>query len=69
MDKLKRCITPNTKAIFVTHVLGINALTDELIKLCEDNNIFLIEDVCESHGTTFKGKKVDIKDNGSMRFR
>ena len=40
MDKLKQCITPNTKAIFVTHVLGINALTDELIKLCEDNNIF-----------------------------
>jgi CDP-6-deoxy-D-xylo-4-hexulose-3-dehydrase len=29
-----------------------------LLKLCKDKNILLIEDVCESHGTTFKGKKV-----------
>jgi CDP-4-dehydro-6-deoxyglucose reductase, E1 len=58
IDKLKEVITPNTKAIFLTHVLGINGLTDELIQLCEEKNILLIEDVCESHGTTFKGQKV-----------
>jgi CDP-6-deoxy-D-xylo-4-hexulose-3-dehydrase len=58
IDKLKEVITPNTKAIFLTHVLGINGLTDELIQLCEEKNILLLEDVCESHGTTFKGKKV-----------
>jgi CDP-6-deoxy-D-xylo-4-hexulose-3-dehydrase len=58
VDKLKEAITPNTKAIFLTHVLGINGLTDELLQLCEEKNILLIEDVCESHGTTFKGKKV-----------
>ena len=58
LEKLKETITPNTKAIFLTHVLGINGLTDELLDLCEKNNILLIEDVCESHGTTFKGKKV-----------
>ena len=63
IDKLKAAITPNTKAIFLTHVLGINGLTDELVQLCEDNNILLIEDVCESHGTTFKGQKV-----GSIGF-
>ena len=58
IEKLKQVITPNTKAIFLTHVLGVNGLTDELIQLCNDNNILLIEDVCESHGTTFKGQKV-----------
>jgi CDP-6-deoxy-D-xylo-4-hexulose-3-dehydrase len=63
IDKLKAAITPQTKAIFITHVLGINALTDELIELCNEKNILLIEDVCESHGTTFKGKKV-----GSIGF-
>jgi len=55
---LKSLISKDTKAIFLTHVLGINGLTDELIQLCEDNNILLIEDVCESHGTTFKNRKV-----------
>ena len=58
IDKLKAAITPNTKAIFLTHVLGINAITKELLEICEKNNILLIEDVCESHGTTFQGCKV-----------
>ena len=58
IDKLKAAITSNTKAIFLTHVLGINAITNELLEICEKNNILLIEDVCESHGTTFQGCKV-----------
>ena len=58
IEKLKVAITPNTKAIFVTHVLGINGLSTELLELCEEKNIILIEDVCESHGTTFQGSKV-----------
>lgn len=58
LNHLKSLISKDTKAIFLTHVLGINGLTDELIQLCEDNNILLIEDVCESHGTTFKNRKV-----------
>ena len=57
LEKLKKLITPKTRAIFLTHVLGINGLTDELLTICKENNIHLIEDVCESHGTTFKGKK------------
>jgi CDP-6-deoxy-D-xylo-4-hexulose-3-dehydrase len=58
LDKLKKLITPKTKVIFVTHVLGINGLTDELLEICEKNNILLIEDVCESHGVTFNNRKV-----------
>jgi len=58
LEKLKKLITPKTRAIFLTHVLGINGLTDEVLNICKENNINLIEDVCESHGTTFKGKKV-----------
>ena len=63
IEKLKQVITHDTKAIFLTHVLGINGLTDELIQLCKDRGILLIEDVCESHGATFKGQKV-----GSIGF-
>jgi len=58
LDKLKQLITPKTKGIFLTHVLGINGLTDELLEICNEKNILLIEDVCESHGTEFKEKKV-----------
>ena len=63
LDKLEEAITEKTKAIFVTHVLGINALSERLLKICEDNDILLIEDVCESHGVTYNDVKV-----GSIGF-
>lgn len=51
-------ITDKTKAILVTHILGYNALSQKLLDICEEKNILLIEDVCESHGATFKSKKL-----------
>jgi len=48
----------NIKAIFLTHAQGINGLDKKLLDYIEKNNIFLIEDVCESHGVIVdKGKK------------
>ncbi|TSC65030.1 MAG: CDP-4-keto-6-deoxy-D-glucose-3-dehydrase [Parcubacteria group bacterium Gr01-1014_91] len=57
VKEIKKKITKNTRAIFLTHILGYNGLTQELLDLCKKKNIMLIEDVCESHGATFKGKK------------
>ena len=44
------------KAIFITHAQGINALDSKLINYIKKNNIFLIEDVCESHGVVLPNK-------------
>lgn len=51
-------LLPNTRAVFITHILGYNALTQELLDELQRRNIPLIEDVCESHGATFKGRKL-----------
>lgn len=51
-------ITSKTRAVFLTHVLGYNALTETLLKELDDRKIPLIEDVCESHGATFRGQKL-----------
>ncbi len=51
-------LTDQTRAILFTHAQGFNGLTDRLLKVLEDRNIILIEDVCESHGATFKGNKL-----------
>lgn len=51
-------ITPKTRAVFITHILGYNALTQQLLDELQRRNIPLIEDVCESHGATFKGRKL-----------
>lgn len=57
VDQVISKMNSKTRAVFVTHVLGFNALEDRLIDECKKRNILLIEDMCESHGATFKGKK------------
>jgi CDP-6-deoxy-D-xylo-4-hexulose-3-dehydrase len=51
-------LTPQTRAVFITHVLGFNALTQRLLDELMARKIPLIEDVCESHGATFNGRKL-----------
>ncbi|MEG3845432.1 DegT/DnrJ/EryC1/StrS family aminotransferase [Microcoleus sp. herbarium19] len=58
IDQVIEKITPQTKAVFLTHVLGYNALNQRLLDELEARNIPLIEDVCESYGATFQGRKL-----------
>jgi len=51
-------ITSETRAVLLVHILGYNALTQELLDELARRNIPLIEDACESHGATFRGRKV-----------
>lgn len=57
-DEILKKITNKTKAVLVTHVQGFNGISDELLKILNEKNIVLIEDVCESHGATHKGIKL-----------
>jgi CDP-6-deoxy-D-xylo-4-hexulose-3-dehydrase len=50
-------VTDKTRAVFLTHAQGFNALTDELLTGLRQRGIPLIEDVCESHGTTHRGAR------------
>lgn len=56
-DQIIKKITPSTRAVFLSHIQGFNALTDELIEELGKRDIQLIEDVCESHGATHGTKK------------
>jgi len=51
-------LSEKSKGVFITHVQGFNGLTDRLLKTLEERDVPLIEDVCESHGASFKGKKL-----------
>lgn len=50
-------INDKTRAVFITHVQGFDALTDKLIAELKRRNIPLIEDVCESHGAKHNSDK------------
>ncbi len=58
IDQVIKKISKKTLAVFITHTLGFNGLNEKLIKTLKRKKIHLIEDVCESHGATFKNKKL-----------
>lgn len=57
-SKVLAAVTSKTKAVFLTHILGYNGLTNELLAELSRLDIPLIEDVCESHGATHNGQKL-----------
>lgn len=55
IDRIK---SVNIKAIFITNVLGFIGDMDEIVNLCNEKNIIILEDNCESLGTIHRnGKK------------
>ena len=57
-NEIKKKVTKKTKAVFLSHIQGFNGLSTDLLKFLKRKKIHLIEDVCESHGATFKNKKL-----------
>jgi CDP-6-deoxy-D-xylo-4-hexulose-3-dehydrase len=57
-DEILSKITPHTRAVFLTHVLGYSALSQKLLDELKARRVPLIEDVCESHGATFNDRKL-----------
>ena len=48
----------DVKAVFTTHILGLSSDMDVLRDLAEKYDLLLIEDTCESLGTTYDGKRL-----------
>ena len=51
-------VNKKTIAVFLSHIQGFNGLSSKLLNFLRRKRIMLIEDVCESHGATFKNKKL-----------
>ena len=58
IDEVIKKISKKTLAVFITHAQGFNGLSKKLLTILKKKKIHLIEDVCESHGATYKNKKL-----------
>ena len=55
VEKVRKAITSNTKMVFAVNLLGNSNDFDELQKICNENNLLLVEDNCESLGAKYNG--------------
>ena len=60
LENIKKAMTPKTVGVSLVHVLGFNAVSDEMVDFCKRYDLFLIEDCCEAHGATYKGDRVGV---------
>lgn len=57
VGKVESAITYNTKAIIAVDVHGSPADMDEIMAIAEKHGLIVIEDACQAHGATYKGRK------------
>lgn len=53
IKQLKEAISPKTKAVFLAHTLGNPFFLSEVVEICKQRGIWLIEDNCDALGSTF----------------
>lgn len=58
LDELENNITDKTKAVIIVHLTGSCCDMERLMNIISKYNLILIEDCSQSHGATFKGKKL-----------
>lgn len=56
IENIKKLITPNTKYLLACYLYGMPLNIEDVKKVCDDNNILLIEDVAQAFGTKINGK-------------
>ncbi len=61
-------ITPATKAIMPVHLYGHPADMRAINEIAEDHGLMIIEDACQAHGASYKGKKVGSFGTGAFSF-
>jgi dTDP-4-amino-4,6-dideoxygalactose transaminase len=68
--KVEDAITEKTKAILPVHIGGRPANMDELLKIAEKNNLYMIEDACQAWGSEWRGRRVGAIGNmGAFSFQ
>lgn len=57
-EALNDVLTAETKAIIPVHLFGQPADMDPILEFGRKHRLYVIEDACQAHGATYKGKRV-----------
>lgn len=58
VDLIPEAITNKTKAILPVHLYGQSVDLNKIKNICKQYKLFLIEDACQAHGSTYHDKKL-----------
>lgn len=56
IDQIRQAISPKTKVIMMAHTMGNVFNLAEVRSICDEHNLWLIEDTCDALGAKYDGK-------------
>jgi dTDP-4-amino-4,6-dideoxygalactose transaminase len=63
---IEAAVTERTKAIMPVHLFGLSCDMDAILAIAKEHNLVIIEDACQSHGATYKGKRLGSFGTGAF---
>jgi dTDP-4-amino-4,6-dideoxygalactose transaminase len=57
-SKIEEKITKKTRGIIPVHLYGHPANMDKILKICKENDLFVLEDAAQAHGAKYKNKMI-----------
>ncbi|WP_121487360.1 DegT/DnrJ/EryC1/StrS family aminotransferase [Chryseobacterium sp. 7] len=65
-EQIKKAITPRTKAIIPVHIFGQCANMEEILKIAEEHNLYVVEDNAQAIGSEYTFSDGTVKQAGTM---
>ena len=63
---IEKAITPRTRAICPVHLFGLVADMDMIGAIADRNGLTVVEDACQAHGATFRGRPAGSFGHGAF---
>ena len=64
--RIEKAITPRTRAICPVHLFGLVADMDMIRAIADRHGLAVVEDACQAHGATFRGRKAGSFGHGAF---
>lgn len=65
-EQIRKAITPKTKAIIPVHIFGQCANMEDILKIAEEHNLFVVEDNAQAIGSQFTFSDGTVRFAGTM---
>ncbi|MCL4553257.1 MAG: DegT/DnrJ/EryC1/StrS family aminotransferase [Candidatus Marsarchaeota archaeon] len=63
--RAEEAVTPRTKGIIPLHLYGLPADMDTILGIAQKHGLVVVEDACQAHGATFKGRRAGSMGNAA----
>ena len=69
IDQVKEALSPKTRAIMMAHTLGNPFDVAQIKSICQEHDLWLVEDSCDALGSTYDGKRTgSFGDTATVSF-